>query len=105
MVPATLERFLGGLLVLEVALGDHVAVHHDLTHRLPVALHVVHVLVNHAHEVGGRVSLTLTGHEPRPLVHLQLFPLGMDPARGHRAVGLGETIDVHGTDVQFDEAA
>jgi hypothetical protein len=26
VIPATLERFLGGLLVLEVSFGDHVAV-------------------------------------------------------------------------------
>src|SRR5215216_496462 len=41
VVPTTLERLLGRLLVLEVTLGDHVPVHHDLAHRLPVALHVV----------------------------------------------------------------
>src|SRR5215211_2782715 len=105
VVPAALESFLRRLLVLEVAFGDHVAVHHDLTHRLPVALHVVHVLIHHAYEVGGRVALTLSGHEARPLVHIKFFPLGMDPARGHRTVGLGETVDVHGTDVQFDESA
>jgi hypothetical protein len=30
VVPAARKRLLGGLLVLEVALGDHVAVHDDL---------------------------------------------------------------------------
>src|SRR5215210_7241535 len=105
VVPAAFERFLGGLLVLEVAFGYHVAVHHDLTHRLPVALDVVHVFVDHTNQISGRVALTLPGHQAGAFVHLQLFPLGVDPARGHRAVGLGEAVDVHRTDVQLEKAA
>src|SRR3712207_1737622 len=63
VVPATLERFFGSLLVLEVALGYHVAVHHDLAHRLAVLLYVVHVLVHYAYQVGGDVALALASHD------------------------------------------
>src|SRR5918993_430937 len=104
VVPTTLEGLVGRLLVLEVALGDHVAVHHDLAHRLPVARDVVHVLVHDAHEIGGGVALPLPGHEPRPLLHLQGLPLRVNAAGGDRAVGLGEAIDVHRIDVQLEEA-
>ncbi len=105
VVPAPLEGLLGRLLVLEVALGDHVAVHDDLTHRLPVALYVVHVLVDDAHEVGGGVALALARHDPRPLLEVEVPPLRVDAARGDRAVSLGQAVDVHGLDVQLEQAA
>src|SRR3712207_6893899 len=44
---------------LEVALGDHVAVHDDLTQSLAVALDVVHGLVHDPHQVRRYVALAL----------------------------------------------
>src|SRR5918997_1757176 len=103
VIPAAFERLLGSLLVLEVALGDHVAVHQDLAQGLAVALDVVHVLVHDPDQVGGDVALTLTRHEPRPLLELQVLPLGMDAARGYRAIGLRQAVDVQGTDVEAEQ--
>src|SRR5918998_4496785 len=103
VVPAALERLLGSLLVLEVALGNHVTVHHDLAQSLAVALDVVHVLVHHPDQVGGEVALALARHESRPLLDLLVLPLGMHSARGHRAVGLRQAVDVQGTDVEPEQ--
>src|SRR3712207_1243625 len=105
VVPAALERLFGSLLVLEVALGYHVAVHHDLAHRLAVLLYVVHVLVHYAYQVGGDVTLALASHDAGALLVVQLLPLRMDPARGHRAVGLRETVNVERADVELGELA
>src|SRR5215216_468783 len=88
VVPTALERLFGLLLVVEVALHDHVAPEDDLAHRLPVARHVVHV----AHEVGGNVALALAREELGMLLGVELLPLLARGTRGRGPVGLRETV-------------
>ena len=68
MEPAAPERLGRGLRVLEVALHHVVAAHHDLAERLAVHGHVLHPLVDHAHEVGDDEPLALPGRQAGPLV-------------------------------------
>src|SRR5918998_4619920 len=103
VVPAPLERLFGSLFVVEVALHDHVAVHDDLAHRLPVERHVVHMVVHDAYEVSGDVALTLPREEPGVLLGVELLPLFARGARGHRTVGLGQAVEVQRPDVQLEQ--
>src|ERR671917_1072828 len=105
VVPTALERLFGLLLVVEVALHDHVAPEDDLAHRLPVARYVVHVVVDDAHEVRGDVALALAREELGMLLGVELLPLLARGTRGCGAVGLREAVEVYGPYVQLEELA
>src|SRR5439155_17249441 len=47
--------------ILKVALHHIIAVHNDLAHRLTVARHVVHGLIDNAYVIGGHIVLPLPG--------------------------------------------
>jgi hypothetical protein len=96
----TSERRLGGPVIGEVA-GHHVvAAHEDLAHRRAVARHVPHVLVDHAHEVRGRIALAVAGEEAGALLRGQVLPAVLPRAHRVRAVRLGQPVHVHDPDVE-----
>ena len=68
MEPAALERLGRRLGLLVVALHHVVAAHHDLAQRLAVLRDVVHLVVDHAHEIGDDVALALAGQQAGPLL-------------------------------------
>src|SRR4030095_11044494 len=103
--PAAAERFRRRLGIVEVALGHVIADHDDLAQRLAVAGHVLHLLVHHAHEVEDGVALPLAGRALRLLVPGTGVPFRVPLAHRVRAVGLGEAVDVYGTEVQLLELA
>ena len=103
--PPAAERLGRRLGLLEVPHGGVVAAHDDLAERRGVARHVVHLAVDHAHEVEERVALALAGGQPRLLVERQRVPLLVPRAHRVRAVGLGEPVDVHGPEAELLEAA
>src|ERR671916_1322982 len=103
VVPAPLERLLGRFFVVEVALHNHVAVHGDLAHRLSVERHVVHLVVHDPHQVSGDVALTLARQKPGVLLGVEILPLLAGGARGHRTVGLGQSVEVQRPDVQLQQ--
>ena len=69
--PAAAEGVRRRLRIVVVAEHHVVAAHHDLAHRLAVARHVGVVLVDDAHEVGGRVRLALPGEHARAAGRVQ----------------------------------
>src|ERR671932_252034 len=105
MEPPTLERLLSLLLVVEVALHDHVTVHDDLAYRLAVERHIVHIFVHDPHQVRGDVALTLAREKLRVLLAWQLLPLPARGARGHGAVSLGQAVEVYRPYIQVQEVA
>src|SRR5437588_64021 len=70
-----------------------------------VAGHVVHGLIDNVYAVGGHIVLALAGEEARLFRNGQRVPLLVPFANGMRAVGLGQTVDVNGTQVKFFHAS
>src|SRR5712691_10656831 len=91
--------------LLEVARHDVVAAHDDLTERLAVLRHVVHVGAHDAYEVEERVALPLAGGEARLLLERLRVPLFVPCAHGVRAVGLCEAVDMDGPEAELPELA
>ena len=68
-----------------------------------VARHIVHGLVDDAHRVGHEVGQALAGQEPGLLLLRQLVPLPVPFADRGRGVGLGQTVDVDGPEIEVAE--
>src|SRR5207244_6724592 len=103
--PYATERLGGGLGLPEVPHGRVVAAHDDLAEGRGVARHVVHVAVDHAHEVEERIALALAGRQTRLLLERQRVPLLVPRAHRVRAVRLGEAVDVDRPEAQLLEPA
>ena len=101
--PAAPEGLRGRVGLLEVALHDVVAAHHDLAQRLPVHGDVLHPVVHDPHEVGHHVALALAGGEPGLLFHGLGVPLPVPRAHRVGPVGLGQAVDVDGAEAQLLE--
>src|SRR5262249_31462514 len=101
--PSAAKRLGGGVGLLEVALHHVVAAHDDLSERLGVHRHILHVLVDHPYEIEDHVALALARGLPGHLVGRQAIPLRVPGAHRVRAVRLGEPVDVHRPEAQLLE--
>src|ERR1700722_9798433 len=72
--PAVPERLGRRLLVVEIALHDVVAAHHDLAHRHAVSRHVIRLLVDDAKPLRLDHPDPLAGEERRACVHVDVLP-------------------------------
>ena len=97
MEPATSKCLSGCIRILKVALHNVVAVHHHLAHRLTIARHIVHRLIDDTYAIGGHIALALPGEEARLLSRRQRVPFLVPFTNGIRTIGLGQSIDVNGT--------
>ena len=102
MEPATTEGLGGGLGVLQIALHHRVAAHEDLAQGRAVLRHRLQGLwIGHHQPIQGRITHTLAGFDPSPLLQRLFIPLLVPGADGDRAVDLGQAISVGDADAHL----
>ena len=89
------ERDRRCLWVVEVALPDVVAAHHDFAHRLPVEWNVAHLGIDDADRVGDDVVDALTAEKAHAFIRRKRCPAFLRLAHRVRRVRLRQTVDVH----------
>src|SRR5439155_17409277 len=95
--PTAVEGGVGCLWILKVALHHVIAMHHDLTHGLSIAGHIVHLLIDDAHPISGHIALALPGEQVSLFLGGKFVPLLVPFANGIGAIGLGQSIDMNRT--------
>src|SRR2546425_8773355 len=103
--PATLESFGGGIRVVVIALGNIIAVHNCLPHCLGIAWHIFHVWIDDAYTFGDCIALSLTSQHFGLLGIGKFIPLFMPFADRIGAVGLRQSINMDGTNVESFQLA
>src|SRR5260221_10511868 len=72
--PSTCECPGGCIRVIKVAFHHAVALHHHLTHCLPVARYITHRLIDDPHKTGGHLILALPGKQATPFISSHIGP-------------------------------
>src|SRR6202165_3031971 len=102
--PSTREGLCCRIWLREVTRHHDVASHYHFSERLTIPGYVLHVLVHDPHQVSGHVTLPLPGQESRLLRCRQRLPCLPGLISRDRRIGLGETIDVNGLEVELLQA-
>src|SRR2546430_15317519 len=97
MEPATCKCLCSRSRVLVVALGDIIAMHHDLAYGHPIAGNIVHSLIDDTHRVCNHIVLTLSGKQACLFRERKTIPFLVPFTNGVGAIGLGQAIDMNGT--------